>query len=205
MPESIEDQSEEDQSESRMEVSSFYSGKLTFADELAMPFLRESIFALIKEGHEEVDEYPIEIAAVGKVPTAFFGVDDAVVGILLFSHTPMGQWAINRICDNVWDKTVRPAFRKLIKRRDKNGGLDGGALTLTFGAWFETDNVFVQVIASLKTGEDPKKIESLVPEAFHRARNWIEGHGVQQPVLVYRIQNGNLSLNPTLADIVRRS
>jgi len=175
-----------------IEIASYQSGKLSFSNDLAMPFLEEAVIPLVQEGITETSQYPIGFTNVQTAgPTAIFGVDDAIVGIALFLGTGMGQWAIGRICDGIWVKTVRPALRHLFQRRREEVG--ERALTFSFGAWFDTDGVFVQVITTLQQGEDAKKVEELVPEAFRRALTWIEQHGVQQPVLVYRIRGGNLS------------
>jgi hypothetical protein len=187
-------------------LTSWQSGSVSFAGKLSMPFLEESILGLIEDGFSEEPEIPVGLIDAQKSgPTAVFGVDDAiVVGIAIFLGTAMGQWAVGRICDEIWDKRVGPAFRKLLRRRKQGKGLAEKPLTFSFGAWFDTDTVFVQVIATLQKGESAEGIETLVPEAFRRAQAWLEQHGVQQPVLIYRVRNGELSSFPTLASSVPR-
>jgi hypothetical protein len=191
--------------ETSFEVSCYQSGKFSFSTELAMPFLEEAVGVLVKDGGTETDRYPITFEAIGaKGPIALFGFDDAIVGIMIFLHTPMGQWAVDRICDALWDKGLRPAVRRLFKRREKESGFGARPLTLCVGAWFDVDTVFVQVIVSLKQGEDAKKAQKLIPQAFQLAYDWIESHGITHPVLVYRIRDGKLSTHPTLAETVPR-
>jgi hypothetical protein len=192
------------ESEDSLEVIVYDHGSTSFRRELASPFLQDAVASLVQEESPSNYEYPIKFAKdIETNPTAMFGVDDAIVGIALFYRTPIGQWAFGRFCDEVWDKKIRPALRKLFLRRKEEGAGDR-ALTFSFGAWFDTDRVYIQVIATLRQGEDATKIEDLVPEAFRHALSWIENHGVQSPVLVYRIVDGNLSSYPTLADIVPR-
>jgi len=185
-------------------LTSWQSGQLFFTGKLSMPFLRESVHGLIQDGFSEEPEIPAGLINTQEsAPTGIFGVDDAiVVGIAVFLATSMGQWAVGRVCDDIWDKRVKPAFRKLLKRRKQEKGLAERPLTVSFGAWFDTDGVFVQVIATLKKGESAEGIETLIPEAFRRAHAWLEQHGVQQPVLIYRVRNGELSSFPTLASSV---
>ncbi|HVA54106.1 MAG TPA: hypothetical protein VNF05_11420 [Acidimicrobiales bacterium] len=193
-----------DESEDFLEVIVFEYGTNSFRRDLAYPFLEDAVGSLVQEGPASTYEYPIKFAKdVETRPTAMLGVNEAIIGISLFYRTPIGQWAFGRFCDEVWDEKIRPAMRKLFLRR-KEEGTGEGALTLSFGAWFNTDRVFIQVIATLNKGEDAKGIDDLVPEAFRSALTWIEQHGVQAPVLVYRIIDGNLSSYPTLAEIVPR-
>jgi hypothetical protein len=187
----------------RQLVTSWYYGKTTTNEELSLPFLFEAVSGLIEDGFEEQSQLPIDVISPQRTqPTAIFGVDDvALIGIAAFMGTSVGSWSIGRVCDDLWDKKIKPAVRNLYRRRKKNG-LDGQGVTLSFGVWFDVDQVFVQVIAALEPGQDSKAVEDLVPEAFRRAETWIKEHGVQAPVLVYRIRSGEVSSVPTLAQEV---
>lgn len=188
-------------------LTSWQSGQRSFTKKLSMPFLEESVLGLIQDGFSEDSEIPAGLIDTQKsAPTGVFGVDDVIiVGIAVFIGTAMGQWAVGKVCDEIWGKRIAPAFRKLLKRRNEEKGMDERPLTVSFGAWFDTDSVFVQVIATLQKGESAEGVETLVPEAFRRARAWLEQHGVQQPVLIYRVRNGELSSFPTLASSVPRT
>ena len=184
----------------RQLVTSWHYGRVTVNEELSLPFLVEAIRGLTEDGFEEKSQLPIDVISHQKtLPSGVFGVDDAaLIGIAIFMGTSVGSWSIGRVCDQVWDGKSKPAVRNLFGRR-KEKCLDSQKVILTFGVWFDVDQVFIQVIATLEPGHDSKVIEDLVPEAFRRAEAWIKVHGVQAPVLVYRITSGRVSSVPTLA------
>jgi len=66
--------------------------------------------------------------------------------------------------------------------------------------WFEQSEVLVTVVAEIQSPEEFKLAELLIPEAFRRAAQWVERHGVTHPYITYFIQDGRLDNRPTLSE-----
>ncbi|MFI5026163.1 MAG: hypothetical protein ACHQCI_05375 [Solirubrobacterales bacterium] len=134
-------------------------------------------------------------------PTAVFGVDDAIVAISLFMAAGVGQWAIGKVCDTLWDGKLRGPLAKMLKRRRKEG-YAGEPMTVSFGVWYDTDGVYIGAVASLGVSDEDDRLVDLIPEAQQRGLEWIETHGVTKAAVIFPIRNGELASVPTLSDSI---
>lgn len=183
-------------------ITTSMSGTVTFQHDLAFPFLKDVVEALGEAGIPELDdshnftEPPWWQGRTSQPPTAFLDPVSLGISLLLFSRTPVGEWAIDRVCDTLWEKAAKPALRQLIGKR--NPGSSGGADTVRFrvGTWFEEDKLFIEVVADLKPRDDGRTLEQLVPEAFRLAAKRIEAQSIRPAVLTFRIQDGTLVRDP---------
>lgn len=132
-------------------------------------------------------------------PTAVLGIDDAIVGISLFIATGVGQWAIGKICDELWERRFRDPLARMLKRRRTEGYADK-SMGVLFGVWYDTDGVYIGAVATL-TADGENEVE-LIPEAQRRGLEWIETHGATKPVVIFPIRNGELARVPTLMDSI---
>lgn len=173
-------------------------GSLTFQHDLAFPFLTEVVEALDDVGIPELDDSQNftppswwEERKTTQLPTAFLDPVSLVVAIVLFSRAPAGAWAIDRICDTLWEKAARPALTGLVGKRKP--GSSGGSNTVRFriGTWFEEDKLFVEVVADLEPGDNGRALEQLVPQAFRLVADRIATQ-TERRVLTVPIQDGKL-------------
>lgn len=158
------------------------SGPTWFHEELVTPFLREAADPLTEEGFAwlgdaagefEVPQGLFETEEHETGPVAMIGGIPEAIAVAIFLGTSVGSWAVGRICDAIWDGRIRPALRQLSERRQEDTDLARRSIVVRIGAWFDTDGVFVEVIAELRPGETLETVEELVPEAFRRAFTWV--------------------------------
>ncbi|HEY5052364.1 MAG TPA: hypothetical protein VII45_03030 [Solirubrobacterales bacterium] len=134
-------------------------------------------------------------------PTAVFGADDAIVAISLFIAAAVGQWAIGKICDWLWERKFREPLTEMLERRRREGYADK-PMTVSFGVWYDTDAVYIGAVASLGANEGDDHLADLIPEAQRRGLAWVEAHGITKPVVIFPIRNGELASVPTLSDSI---
>jgi hypothetical protein len=191
-------------------------GKFSQMEEFGQPFFDEIWEALHQAGFVDFDpsymqdnfDVPAEISAIeirtGQ-PTMVFGPGEFCLAISLFLGTSLGQWAVAKAYDEVYNAKLRPAlqnlFAKLRKRRNaKRGTRSPEITTLVFNFWFDTSQVLVRVLAKVKPEEDHNAVEALVPEALRKALAWTEQHGITHRVLTYRIANSEITEHPILSE-----
>jgi hypothetical protein len=189
-----------------------WGGKNHPVQELARPFLDElegeltgaAGFQLLRQSFDDF-HIPDEIFGLrkrDKGPTAVIDGITLVVGLSVFLGTSIGGWAVSRVCDDVFDAKVRPALARLFQKQQQDKILRRRELIVRFGAWYDTDGIFVEVIAAIGPEDDRDRVEELLPEAHRRALVWIEQHGITKPVLTYRVRHGDLSKFPHLGDAI---
>jgi hypothetical protein len=125
----------------------------------------------------------------------------AIVGVHIFLTTPLGDWAVGKVCDEIWDNKLRGPLRKLFKRRREEGYGDR-RLAISFGAWYDSDGVYIGAEGELNAEDADTGVADLFPAAQRAGLAWIKAHGVTKPVLMYHIENGKLGTEPTLSDSV---
>jgi hypothetical protein len=146
---------------------------------------------------------PTMAPASGEIsPTAVIGADDAIVAVSLYIAATVGQWAVGKICDILWERQFRNPLVKMLKRRREEGFADK-PMIVSFGVWYDTDGVYIGATTTLTGGEDEDRLADLIPEAQRRGLEWIEAHGITKPAVVFPIRNGEVAGVPTLSDSVR--
>jgi hypothetical protein len=132
--------------------------------------------------------------------TNALGVDDLVVAFQLFLATPVGQWAVDKVCDGIYDGMLLPALRKLFGKR-KDAGFATTAFTFVSGVWYDTTGVYIGAAAEV-SGLDEERLGELLKKAQRQGLDWLSDHGIAKPVLLYEIREGELSIEPRLLDSV---
>lgn len=125
----------------------------------------------------------------------------ALLGVHIFLQTPLGDWAVGKVCDEIWDHKLRGPLRKLFKRRRKEG-YGERRLAISFGAWYDIDGVYIGAEGELNAEDADTGVADLFPAAQRAGLAWVKAHGVTKPVLMYHIENGKLATEPTLSDSV---
>jgi hypothetical protein len=64
--------------------------------------------------------------------------------------------------------------------------------------YFESEQVLVTALMTINKADDYKCAETLVPQAFERAVDWLERNGRQAPYITYRIEDCKLNSFPSL-------
>ena len=141
--------------------------------------------------------YPVEWKT--NEPTASAFGPPHFFQFLAFLQEPATTAAIEVLLGGILH-AVLGRFRKFFGRRSpKHSNLQ---LPIKFcpALWFEQEQVLVTIVAEIRSPEDFKLSELLVPEGFVRAGKWIKSHGVTHPYLTYHIRNGKLDGKPTLSE-----
>lgn len=176
----------------------------------AGPFFEGAEHKLRKMGFVDASEWlassatstnaPFELAKRTQTFRADIGLSGVVVGIIVFLGSTVGSWAVSKVCDEIYEKGIRPHLRATLKRlAKKRQGPPHRGLVFQFGVWFAADNVYVQVIMEIDPVEDGEKLQALIPQAFVYAREWLDKHGVTHRFVTYRISGGQLSSTPQLS------
>ena len=142
------------------------SGTVSFQSEHAFPFLKEVVETLDEAGIPELDashgfSTPPWWRDGASQPTAFLDPVGLGISLVLFSRTPVGEWAIDRFCDTVWEKAAKPAVRRLFGRPAGDGA--ASTVRLRVGTWFEEDKLFVEVVADVRSPDDAHALEAACP------------------------------------------
>lgn len=133
--------------------------------------------------------------------TAALGIDDALVGISLYLGAKLADWAVDRVCDWLWEKEIRGPLAKMIQRRRADGRSDSPQ-TVFFGVWYDVDGVYIGAVATLDEQYDGSSLAELIPEAQRRGLEWVRTHGITHPVVIFPIRHGELATVPTLTDSI---
>jgi hypothetical protein len=185
-------------------------GRYSEIGRVALPFAEDVEAALKSAGFTDLDDtrglrLPPGLlgSAAPAVPSATLDqVRDLVIQISLFIGSGLGTWAVEKVADEIYEGKVRPTLKKMFTRRRRSKELNSSPMTVLFGSWYDTDGVYIGVIADLAPREDPKSIMDLLPEAQRRGLGWISQHGITKPAVIYRIRHGELSNVPTLSDVI---
>ena len=183
-------------------IAASMSGDPSFQSELAFPFSKEVVKSLSEAGVPELDDShdfsppPWLAARAGQPPTAMLDPLSLGVSLVLFSRTPAGEWAIEKICETLWEGAAKPALRRLFGRREPGTRAATETVRLRMAMWFEEDRLFVEVVADVAPGDDVRTLEQLISEAFRLAGRRIDAQGNMPAVLTYLIQGGTIGDPP---------
>jgi len=194
------------------------AGGMLFAqNEIVMPFLHDAaskLKALGFTGDDKAFDLPQDVFKglhSSKDPQAFIEPITFLMGISIFLGTPIGVWAVNKVCDEVYNNAIRPAFQSAwasFFKRNKGGKKKQEQMLLvspvrfTFGVWYDVDKIYIRVIAEIEKAEELEKIQPLVAEAHKAGLQWIETKGITHPILTYYIRHGQLSKFPYLSSVL---
>lgn len=143
----------------------------------------------------------LQIEPSSSRPTAVIGVDDALVAISLYLAVRVGDWAVGRVCDYLWDRRMRKPLDTMLERR-RAEGYANETMVFAFGVWYDLDGVYIGTRATLGPDEDGATLADLTPEAQRRGLEWIEAHGITHPVILFPVQNGALADVPEHPDSI---
>ena len=190
-----------------------FQGSASDYRNIAGPFVEGAEHRLRTMGFVDASEWlassatntnpPFELAKRTQTFRADIGLSGVAVGIVIFLGSTVGSWAVSKVCDEIYEKGIRPHLRATLKRlTKKRQETPHRSLAFQFGVWFAADNVYVQVIMEIDPGEDSEKLQALIPQAFVYARQWLDDHGVTHRFVTYRISGGQLSSTPQLSHTI---
>jgi hypothetical protein len=142
----------------------------------------------------------------GEEPTAAFGPDMIFWGVTVFLGTSAGSWALQKVFDEIYNASVRPRLVKLAEAVKTLRELKKVKKTLIFkyGAWSESSNVYISIVAQGDTVDGFEKSAEEVQSAYRAAINWIRDNEIKQRVVSITIRNGILDDTPVLSDVIPR-
>ena len=183
-------------------------GPTSFHKEVGLPFVKELVEELGAEGFDENLE-AFDIPA-GVMPsrefkaTNVFGVDDVIfIGVSIYLAEKVGSWALGRVCNSIYDGKIKPALKGLAGKLRKTKvwvPTPDRPVIIKLGTWYDSDKLFVLVIADIRSDDELDNVGQLVTEAQKSALEWVEHHGIPSPVLIYRIQGGLLTTTPVWSE-----
>ena len=183
-------------------------GSGPFYREVGLPFVEELVKELSDEGFDqslEAFDIPIGIMPSQQVKvTNVFGVDDAIlIGVSIYLAGKVGTWALGRVCSSIYDGKIKPALKRLagkLRKAELPSPTPDRPIIVRLGTWYDSDNVFVLVIADVRSDDELNNVGQLATEAQEAAIKWVGQHGIPSPVLTYRIQDGLLTTTPVWSE-----
>jgi hypothetical protein len=116
--------------------------------------------------------------------------------IIAFPKEPVTK-ALVQVASSEFFRLVLPKIGKMFaKRRSHRVPYP---IIFRPAMYFEAEQVLVTAIMTIGKADDYKCAESLVPQAFERAVDWLERNGRQAPYLTYRIVDCRLNSFPSLS------
>lgn len=128
----------------------------------------------------------------------------AVLALSLFVAEGAGQWGVAKVCEHIWEHKLRAPFERLLKRRQQEG-YGSTPLTVSLGTWYDKDRIFIGFLGEVRADEDHGRLVALFPTAQLRGLAWLDEHEAAKPVIIYRVENGDLSHEPEQLDSIPHS
>jgi hypothetical protein len=131
-------------------------------------------------------------------PTMVVGAGPLLMSIIAFLKEPITK-ALVQVASSEFFKLVLPKIGKMFSK--KGGVADTIQYPVVFrpAMYFEAEQVLVTAIMTIRKPEDYQCAETLVPQAFERAVDWLDRNGRQAPYLTYRIDDCKLNSFPTIS------
>lgn len=179
------------------------AGFLTERREQLMPFLIDLAEALDeRQLIDTPDGVEVPWASGNTKPVMFLDPVTAAVGVCLVVGNRLMEATVDVSLEALLTGVVWPKVRHLAAKRRGSSWSDR-PVRVHLGLWHQADNVYIGVVSLLGTDEaDDEQAVLLMDEALKRGREWVRKHGVSKPVLLYRVENGELSPQPILRDTV---
>ena len=182
-------------------------GRNNHVQEYVLPFVRDVADGLHEAGLADLGKSGLRLSVPNELlgggtrtsPTAVIDPWTVFVGVSLFLGATVGDWALGKMLDEIYEAKIRPALKKLLTRT--RAQKDGPGLVFTIGTWFDVDEVYVEVV--VETGPEDEDIDGyddLVKQAWLQARDWVQSHGVTHRYMQYRIRQGKVSSVPKLSE-----
>jgi hypothetical protein len=119
----------------------------------------------------------------------------ALLALSVFVKQGAADWAVAKVCDQIWERKLRSPFEKLLKRR-KDEGYGSTPLRISLGAWYDKDRVYIGINGDVHADEDQDRLLSLFPAAQQKGLAWLKEHAATKPVLIYRVDKGVMAAQP---------
>lgn len=183
-----------------------FIGSSSMYDDLAGPFLAELEPALEEAGFRNTDAEYIRENFNSSITTLYqpsrgrpyndvFGAGIFIL-VVVFIGSAVGQWAIGKLCDELYT-SARRCLGDLAKRLRTSDRV----VHVAYDCWFDSSEVLVRVVCTLRAGEPDDVVDALVPVAIRRAAAWVEAHAVTRRMVEYRIEHGRLADNPKVGEL----
>lgn len=168
----------------------FYTyGKLSFREDVAIPFAQEVTQALLEDQWEEED---VPAGAVPK-PEMFFGIAEVIMVILILKD-PVIAWVADGALDRAWETIKRSGRRGAAQQGKVGGGPFKFETEIRVGATGASSVVRAEV-ADERSFD---RVEELMEQAHRQALELIREKEIRDAVLESRIEAGELHLAPEL-------
>ena len=121
-----------------------------------------------------------------------------MVEIVILLREPITK-ALVQVASGEFFKMVFPKIGKIFTKKEGGAGENQYPIIFRPAMYFESEQVLVTALMTVRTPGDYKCAETLVPQAFERAIDWLERNGRQAPYLTYRIEDCKLNSFPSIS------
>ncbi len=178
-----------------------YNGENSFVQKVCTPFFNTVAENFINSGLKSAVDKPYypptNSSRQFQGPRNYVDPTLLLLGLSVFLKTPIGEWMVNKLCDEIYDAMIRPALKKLFTGYKEHGY--NRLIEFKFEAYYEADDLHVLIHAFANSDEELQQIEALIPEAQQKALAWVEKNGITGKTLLYTIKNGELSNYPAIS------
>jgi hypothetical protein len=115
--------------------------------------------------------------------------DLAVLGLTIFVGSSVGSWLVGKLCDEVFEGHIRPAFKRAWSKLNNGHQDNSRPIIFTFNVEYEHSDTLVEVRCKCSSLEDLEVMIRLIPEAHKKV---LECDSVQTS-MIFQIQDGVIS------------
>lgn len=180
-------------------------GRLTFQEQLGLPFAQEVAAALAELGitNETTTVVENRYPRLPKFqhdvpPVAALGLEDLVIGFGLYIAGVLSDATAGKVVDHVYEACVQPALDNLqakmrtLVNRPRN-------TRVLMDHWFDGSAVLVRMDFHVAEGDEYPS-EASVRTALLEAARWITRNPITHRVLTFEVKGGRVLMPPTLSE-----
>jgi hypothetical protein len=184
---------------------SVLGGRLTFQQDLGLPFAKDVVAALEEFGLANQDTATVESAyrdlpkfEPDLPPTAALGLDDLVVGLGIYLAGALTDATIGAVVDELYQRRIQPALARLWSRiRSSKHRPETTRVLLDH--WFDGSGVLVRIEFSSSPGGSVPTSET-VRSCLKQAAEWISRNPRTHRVLTFTADHGAIQADPRLSE-----
>lgn len=180
-------------------------GRLTFQEELGLPFAKEVAASLGDLGIENVtttvveNRYPrLPRFEPDVPPVASLGLEDLIIGFGMYVAGALSDATAGRLVDHVYEACVQPALDNL-KAKMRTLVNRPRTTRVLLDHWFDGSGVLVRMDFHVADGDEYPS-GAIVRTVLLEAVRWITRNPTTHRVLTFEVKGGHVSLPPKLSE-----
>ena len=181
-------------------------GRLTFQQELGLPFAQEVTSSLQQFGLPNEDTATVERAypklpkfPADLPPTAALGLDDLVVGVGIYLAGALTDAAIGAVVAELFERRIQPAITALWDRAGLSSHRPRTTRVL-LDHWFDGSGVLVRLEVISSADDEAAPTTEDLRACLKTAAEWISKEPPTHRVLTFKVVKGELQGSPRLSE-----